>query len=199
MELDHMDKLYNSKNPLVKYVHMKRLKILKNLVGNNKERLLDCGCGEGQLLAQVKGEKFGIDSLEIALKKAKERNPDARICKGNITNLPFDSSFFGVTICSEVLEHIPNYKKAISEIIRVTKTGGKILISVPNERNWTIGRLAMLRFPIKIEDHVNRFECNNIVQAFGFRPRRMIYIPFNLTYQLALTQVFEFEKPQVNK
>lgn len=66
MELDHMEGLYNSSNPFVKHVHNKRLKIIKSLVGKNEERLLDCGCGEGHLLAVLEGIKYGIDLSEAS-------------------------------------------------------------------------------------------------------------------------------------
>ena len=199
MELDHMDGLYKSRNPFVKHVHNKRLKIIKSLVGKNEDRLLDCGCGEGHLLAVLEGIKYGVDLSKESLRRAKERNPGANIIEGNLDNLPFEDNFFAITTCSEVLEHITGYRKAISEIIRVTKVGGRIIISVPNERNWTIGRLATLRFPIKLKDHVNNFKYQDLVEAFGFEPKRVIYIPLNLNYQLALTQIYEFEKPQVNR
>lgn len=193
MELDHMDELYHSPNPLVRYIHTKRLEIIKELVGNNKGRLLDCGCGEGHLLEKLCGKKYGIDCSSIPLKRAKERNPDAMILKGNLTNLPFDDGFFDVVTCSETLEHIPNYKVVISEIKRVTKSGGRTIISVPNERNWTISRLAMLRFPIKIVDHVNSFTPSQMIELFGSKPKRSVYIPFNL-FSLSLTQIYDFEK-----
>ena len=193
MELDHMDELYHSLNPLVRYIHTKRLEIINKFVGSNKGRLLDCGCGEGHLLKKLSGKKYGIDGSSISLKRAKERNPDAKILDGDITNLPFDDGFFDVVTCSETLEHIPNYKAAISEIKRVTRGGGRMIISVPNERNWTIGRLVMLRFPMKIEDHVNSFTPSQLTELFGSKPKRSVYIPFNL-FSLSLTQIYEFEK-----
>lgn len=192
-----MDKVYRSLNPFVKNVHIKRLDLIKSLVGDNKGRILDCGCGEGHLLERLSGIKYGVDFSDVALKRARERNPGAEIRQADIKNLPFSDNFFSVTTCSEVLEHIPDYKKAIHELVRVTQHGGKIIISVPNEGNWTLGRLAMMRFPIKLKDHVNSFKYNDLAESFGFRPNRVIYIPFNLTYHLALTQVFEFEKPKV--
>jgi len=197
MELDHMDRVYASSNPFVRYVHLKRLEIISDLVGNDeKERILDCGCGEGHLLERLKGDRFGVDRSEISLKRARERNPGAKFRKAYIAQLPFEDEFFGVVTCSEVLEHIPDYRRPISEILRVTKPGGKMIISVPNERNWTIGRLFMLRFPPKLEDHVNSFKRRDLAEAFGFSPKRAIYVPLNLTYQLSLTQIFEFEKPR---
>ena len=88
MELDHMDKLYYSKNPLVRYIHTKRLEIIKKIVENQKQKkynkkkvadkILDCGCGEGHLLKKLQGRKYGIDLSDTALKRAKEKNPDAK-------------------------------------------------------------------------------------------------------------------------
>lgn len=194
-----MDNLYNSENPFVRSIHINRIKTIKALVGENPGRILDCGCGEGHLLEQLSGIKYGVDLSDVALKRARERNPDADIRQADLKNLPFSDNFFAVTTCSEVLEHIPDYKKAIHELVRVTRYGGKIIVSVPNERNWTLGRLIMMRFPIRLEDHINSFKYDDLVEAFGFRPKRVIYVPLNLTFMLAMTQIFEFEKPKVDQ
>jgi ubiquinone/menaquinone biosynthesis C-methylase UbiE len=191
-----MENLYASNNPFIRFAHGKRLELIKRLVGENKGRLLDCGCGEGHLLSQVNGIEYGVDLSDVSLERARERNPDADIRKADICSLPFDDELFEIVICSEVLEHIDNYRKAISEIVRVAKSGGRIIITVPNERNWTIGRLAMLRFPIRTEEHINSFKYEDIVECVGFAPRKVIYVPLNINYQLALTQIFEFEKPK---
>ena len=91
------------------------------------------------------------------------------------------------------MEHVKDYKSAFPEIKRVVKKRGRIIITVPNEKNWTIGRLMMLRFPIKIEDHVNSFTPLKIIELFGFEPNLVVHIPFNL-FSLSLTQIYEFEK-----
>lgn len=54
---------------------------------------------------------------------------------GNALSLPFADGTFDKIICSEVLEHIPDYKQAVNEIERVLKPGGTLAISVP--RFWT--------------------------------------------------------------
>jgi len=195
MEINHMNRLYRSRNPLVRYIHTKRLEIVKALVTGNKGKLLDCGCGEGHLLQEVGGEKYGIDSSHFALTKARERNPDAEILKGDLTHLPFDDSSFDMVICSEVLEHIRDYRSAVSEIIRITKKAGRMVITVPNERNWTFGRLAMLRFPVKLKDHLNSFTPSQLIKMFGSEPKQAKYIPFNL-FQISLVQIYEFVKKE---
>ena len=53
---------------------------------------------------------------------------------GNALLLPFVDGTFDVVVCSEVLEHIPDYKQAVKEITRILKPGGKLAVSVP--RKW---------------------------------------------------------------
>ena len=50
---------------------------------------------------------------------------------GDITELPIPDQTFDVVICTEVLEHVPEPIQAIKELVRVTKTGGTILITCP--------------------------------------------------------------------
>ena len=51
--------------------------------------------------------------------------------QGSITNIPEKDNEFDWIFCSEVLEHIEDYNKAIAELYRVLKINGKIIISVP--------------------------------------------------------------------
>ena len=51
---------------------------------------------------------------------------------GDALSLPFSDNYFDRLICSEVLEHIPDYSGALAEIWRITKPGGRIGISVPH-------------------------------------------------------------------
>lgn len=53
---------------------------------------------------------------------------------GDALRLPFADGAFDAVICSEVLEHIPDYRAAIAEIARVLRPGGRLCVSVP--RSW---------------------------------------------------------------
>lgn len=193
MVTDHMNGLYHSRNPMVRYIHKKRLEIVKSFVYGNRGKLLDCGCGEGHLLQELSGEKYGVDSSRSALRKAGERNPDAEILHGYLEHLPFDDNYFDVVICSEVLEHIKDFPKAVSEIIRVTKKAGIMIITVPNERNWTLCRATMLRFPAKLKEHVNSLNPSQIINMFGIEPELVRFIPFN-HFKISLVQIYKFVK-----
>ena len=57
--------------------------------------------------------------------------------KADICNLPFDSNAFDVILCNHVLEHIPDDKKAMSELFRVMKNGGWGIFQIPQDLSRT--------------------------------------------------------------
>jgi len=168
MPENHMDDLYNSKNQIVKYVQNDRLNsIVRTIPCGNGLKILDAGCGEGHLIEKVysksnKNIYYGIDITEVALESAKKRCPYADIQKMDITNITKENGFFDIIICSDVLEHVLRYKKAIRELKRVLKKDGKLIITSPNERNWTICRIILRRKPIRVPDHFNSFNAKKM-------------------------------------
>ena len=105
--------------------------------------VLDAGCGSGRHLrglAKLPGLKIvGIDrnakDVGDALTGLKNM-PDAlsfdyRVETADINALPFGDAVFDCVICSEVLEHIPEHEKALSELVRVLKPQGHLVVSVP--------------------------------------------------------------------
>ena len=101
-------------------------------------KLLDAGCGKGYIGESVSkycNSYYGLDLSFSAIKLAQKRLPHGSFLTGSLKNLPYKTNYFDCVICSEVIEHIPEYKKAIKEISRVTKKGKYILITLPNRLN----------------------------------------------------------------
>jgi len=111
------------------------------------QRVLDVGCGEGRhtLAAYLKRGvvALGVDLGFVDLQTARDRisdmeayGPEGEVAflQGDATCLPFPNHHFDRVICSEVLEHIPNFIAVLEEINRVLKPGGRLCISVP--RAW---------------------------------------------------------------
>ncbi len=110
--------------------------------------VLDLGCGEGRhvIAAYLEEEvhAVGVDLSLRDLQAARDRcaeflRPDdpARsfgLASADALVLPFADDSFDKVICSEVLEHIPDYRGALQEIRRVLKPGGLFCASVP--RRW---------------------------------------------------------------
>ena len=121
-----------------------------------RKKVLEIGCGRGfylKALNEINSEMniTGVDLNEKYLKVAREyiNNKKIKITSGDATNLKFENDSFDGVVASEILEHIPDDKKALKEIERILKPGGKVIISVPNKNypflwdplNWTLERL----------------------------------------------------------
>ena len=110
--------------------------------------VLDLGCGEGRhvISAYVEANvhSIGVDLSMDDLRTTRERfesfrepNNEAKafgLSSASALCLPFADDTFDKVICSEVLEHIPEYHGALREIERVLKPGGLFCASVP--RRW---------------------------------------------------------------
>jgi len=109
-------------------------------------RVLDAGCGGGRHLSQAFRSRgvhvVGFDlskadalkahnTMKIMRHKGEDGGGGSLVLVSDITRLPFDDGSFDIVICSEVLEHIPDHKKAMAEIIRVLKPGKSLVVSVP--------------------------------------------------------------------
>jgi len=57
--------------------------------------------------------------------------------KADICALPFEDNSYDLILCNHVLEHIPNDRKAMSELYRVLKKGGTLIAQVPLDENRT--------------------------------------------------------------
>ncbi|MBP8981281.1 MAG: class I SAM-dependent methyltransferase [Syntrophobacterales bacterium] len=105
--------------------------------------VLDAGCGSGRHVCEA-FRRPGVGVVGIDLRWAdlcqtrgylsmmggKNTGPWL-VVKGDVTRLPFADGIFDVVVCSEVLEHIPDGKAAVREIVRILKPGGDLVVSVP--------------------------------------------------------------------
>jgi 2-polyprenyl-3-methyl-5-hydroxy-6-metoxy-1,4-benzoquinol methylase len=111
------------------------------------ERVLDVGCGEGWFAAELASagvEVVGIDVAEEPLRRARARHPDLdmRIVDAE-GPWPFKDASFDVVWAGETIEHVADTAGWLSEVRRVLRSGGGLLLSTPAH-----GRLAMLRLAL---------------------------------------------------
>lgn len=195
-----MESLYNSKNPLVRYVHVQRLRMaIKYFPNNDKLKVLDAGCGEGHLLEKLHFKKpsntyYGVDVTDIALRKASARCPFAILAPYDIIALPFEDDFFDVVIATETLEHVFEYEKAIAELKRVLKPGGVLMVTFPNEILWTTARFLLGRRPLRVPDHVNSFTPRIMSHAIGLPLTCQRNLIFPIPFFLSLGSLMCFKK-----
>lgn len=99
-------------------------------------RILDVGCGTGQscaLMARQGYQAVGIDLSEHCIAQAGEpRRQLSRFVCGNILELPFAGESFDCVGIYQVIEHIPDIPRLLSEMVRVLRKGGRLIILSPN-------------------------------------------------------------------
>lgn len=96
-------------------------------------RALDVGCGVGQVvgrLTQAGFEAWGVDVSEPNIERARKFSDRCLLYEGK--RLPFPDNHFDSVGALNVLEHVDEPEAFMKEVARVTKRGGKIVISSPN-------------------------------------------------------------------
>ncbi len=194
---DHYDKGIK-RNLFQKFWHRRRFSEVLKIIQPINGTVLDIGCHAGtfteQLLNKLQTRKiYGIDISPSALKLAQKRIPYGNFQIADAANLPFKNNFFDAIFCLEVLEHVDNPLKVISEIKRILKKGGWGIILVPSESKLfkTVWFLWTLYYPIWSHAHVQSFDgrkLENFLKDFDLK------IKLTKTFNLGMLKLVMFEK-----
>jgi 2-polyprenyl-6-hydroxyphenyl methylase/3-demethylubiquinone-9 3-methyltransferase len=122
-------------------------------VSNEKISVLEVGCGGGILAEEFAGMGFittGIDPAEQSIlsarSHAKENNLNINYLIGSGETLPFRNNSFDIVLCCDVLEHVNDLPKVISEISRVLKNKGLFIYDTFNRTFLSkIGTIKILQ------------------------------------------------------
>ncbi len=120
--------------------HLHRYAIVNEYIKNKV--VLDIACGEGygsNLLAATARFVTGvdIDNKIIAHASQKYKKDNLLFKHGSVENIPFEDAYFDVVVSFETLEHVSRHSSMLSEIKRVMKPGGLLLLSTPNKKSYS--------------------------------------------------------------
>lgn len=95
-------------------------------------RVLDAGCGSGRTLQELVGygEVSGIELDTDAAELARSREL-GEVQVGRLEQLPWDDGTFDLITCLDVVEHVPDDVAALAELLRVSRPGAWLLVTVP--------------------------------------------------------------------
>jgi SAM-dependent methyltransferase len=97
------------------------------------QHVLNAGAGQGSFSTLLEAQDFAVTSVDSspdALSRLRARTKGA-VVDADVTDLPFADDSFDAAVLGEVLEHVPDDARAMREVIRVTRAGGVVAISVP--------------------------------------------------------------------
>ncbi len=139
-------KRYKSRNPVLRFVSKSFNKKICSIVkATNPRILLDVGAGPGTLLSYFNDSSatslFGIDKSRYILKEAVKNKPEVPFVNADAVHLPFKDKSFDMVMAIEVLEHLHDYRRALKEMKRVSRS--YCLITVPNEPFFRVSNFFM--------------------------------------------------------
>jgi len=180
---DYQYRALHSGHPMQRFWHRGKLIMIDRLIRPHLKagaRLLEIGCGAGNLLLQatVRGSypvalDLSMQALTFVRSRLEEATSGAESPMGFVCTqavgecLPLAEASFECVLLSEVIEHLEAPQIPIREAARVLCPGGRLLITTPNYHSfwplmeWTIDRLNMAP-KMAGEQHISRFHLASL-------------------------------------
>ena len=139
-------------------------------------KILDVGCGTGVNAEQVKAlghSVYGMDLSPTAV-GALNRVGIPGIVADASFGLPLDAESFDLAFTSEVIEHLADGEAFLQELFRITKPGGRLLLSTPNSAFWVYRLYALAGRTLSEVQHpghvrfYSRKSLRRLIEQAGF-------------------------------
>jgi SAM-dependent methyltransferase len=139
------------------------------------DRVLDLGSGDGgftEEIARIGATPIGVDVAQAALDRARAGHPDIDFRLAPIDGpLPFDDGSFDVVWSSEVIEHVADTARWLSEVRRVLVPRGRLLVTTPSHGRLRVAVSGVEAFSDPLGDHLHlytRASLTALLGEFGF-------------------------------
>ena len=141
------------------------------------KRALDVGARAGVQTRWLESRGYQVTSIDMEPVFPECLQVDAN------SKLPFADASFDLIWCSEVIEHLEDPAFALSELRRVTKPGGTLVLTTPNSYAWLFRFIALFGLTpkrIQRKDHIQFFDLDDIrrlapdAELFGYFPYALL-------------------------
>jgi len=185
---DYDYRAHDSTHFLQRYWQRKRHAII--LDWHRPGRTLDIGCGSSRILEDMPGAV----GLDVSIQKLRFMSrKGCQTVRGSVFSLPFPDGAFDEVVFSQVIEHIPKKRQLMSEVRRVLRPGGRLIIGTPDYGRmfWVI--LEAFYDALKPEayahEHISHYtlaSMRRLLADFGFEHVRSRYVGGAELIQLAV-------------
>lgn len=141
-------------------------------------RVLDIGCGCGNLLLWLKQhgwETYGIDISPKAVEVANKRG--LKVSHGELTDIKYEADFFDVIVVNQVLEHVHDPMGLLREIRRILKPKGLLIIGTPNIDSYESRIFGKFWSPYDIPRHLYHFsllQLEKMLEKTSFKIEKVV-------------------------
>jgi SAM-dependent methyltransferase len=139
------------------------------------DRALDVGSGAGEFtaaLADAGAAAVGVEVAEAALERARARHPECDFRLVALDGpLPFEDGSFELVWASEVIEHVTDTARWLSEVRRVLVPRGRLLVTTPSHGRLRVALGGVARFSEPLGDHLHLYtkrSLRTLLDEFGF-------------------------------
>jgi ubiquinone/menaquinone biosynthesis C-methylase UbiE len=156
------------------------LKLLGEITGKT---ILDVGCGPGLFTAPLSSSN-ALVGLDLSLEMLRFARTSVNPIQGDGERLPFKDESFDIVLAIEALQHVKYPRLFLKELVRVTKSGGQLVVSTLNRHSflhWAFkrfGRYEGLRF------HSLQDICQTLrEEAFAHQETNFLGFPFPIVWK----------------
>lgn len=151
------------------------------------ERILDLGCGDGQLTARLAGSGARVEGVDASPQMvAAARGRGLKVTEASAESLPFAAGSFDAVFSNAALHWVRNQDAMMAEVRRVLSPGGRFVAEMGGQGNVAAIRVALIATLARygyaqLEDDVNYYPTPEAytrrLERHGFRVERIELIP----------------------
>lgn len=139
------------------------------------DRSLDLGCGDGVFTAELQragARAVGVEVAPAAVRRAREHHPSLAFELAPVTGpLPFADGSFDLVWASEVIEHVADTARWLSELRRVLAPAGRLALTTPSHGRLRLALGGVERYSEPLGDHLHLYTARSlcgVLEEFGF-------------------------------
>lgn len=161
----------------IRYYHRLKAALCRKFINAQADMskvFLDAGAGRGpytflacNLYRTLYCYEYDSKELAYAQKNLQESSAHIEFAQVDLTRIPLPNGIVDSAVCSEVLEHIEDYNAAAQELFRVLKTGGRLLLSMPNAYSLFYLRVRLKNWALRHKPDLSHDEWE-LLRHFSF-------------------------------
>jgi SAM-dependent methyltransferase len=163
---------------------------------DTRDGILDIGCGSSRIILDLP-DAVGLDILQNKLRWLRFRH--RRLVRASCDRLPFSDGSFATVINSEVIEHIPDAPEVWTEMWRVLRPGGILILGTPDYSRWLWWVLEWIYGKILPDAYAHEHITHYTREELSARLRAAGYEVSDCRYVGLCEMIFKARKPSTGQ